>query len=188
MAKAVQLDFTKVKDGGNFNKRHQPAGDYPGKVLKVQDAKAKGNGDPMWLFTIQAGNGGTYPYYCKFTENQLWKIRNLCVAAGLNVPKKRISVDPNKLVGKEIGVSLEDEEYEGKMQSTVSATFPISELDPSAFNDTDDGDDDEPPTPKGKKKKSTGAEPVEEVQGKKGKKGKKKDKDAELDELDIDAI
>lgn len=192
MAKAANLDFTKVKDGGNFSKRHQKPGDYPATITKVQDAKAKGDGTDMWLFTIEV-NGATYPLYCKFQENQLWKIRNLAVAAGMNVPKKRIKLDPNKLVGRKIGVTLEDEEYEGKMQSVVQATFPTSELGDSPI--ADDDDDDEPPTSSKKDKKKKKAAAVEEVpedepKAKKGKKAKKKKaaSDDELDELDVDGI
>ena len=147
MAKAtkMQLDFTNVKDGGSFNKKHQTPGDYRAKITKVVDAKSKKDDSKMWLFTIQVGTG-LYPFYCKIQENQLWKIRNLFVAAGINVPKKRVAVDPNKVVGKEIGVTLEDEEYEGKMQSEIGAVFPTSELedyDPDDSEDDDDDDDDE---------------------------------------------
>lgn len=202
-AKSVNLDFTKVKDGGNFSKRHQTPGDYEGKITKVDDAKAKGDGTPMWLFTIEV-NGASYPLYCKHQENQLWKIRNLCIAAGINVPKKKVQVDPNRLVGRKIGVTLEDEEYEGKMQSVVQATFPRSELDQSAVADPDDpddddnensdGDDEDSPAPetKAKAKKAKKVkdeddeEPPAKAKGKKSKKAKKGSKD--LDELDIEDI
>lgn len=198
MAKKAQLDFTNVKDGGNFSKRHQPAGDYLGKITKVVDAKSKTDGTSMWLYTIEV-NGATYPFYCKHQENQLWKIRNLFVAAGINVPKKRVAVDPNRVVGRSIGVTLEDEEYEGKMQSVVQATFPPSELDPSSMagdDADDDGDEDEAPKAKAKKDKKSKPTPVDDdaddepaPKSKKGKKGKKgKSSDDELDELDIDSI
>lgn len=140
-ASAAQFDFTNVKDGGSFNKKHQAPGDYAAKITKVQDAKAKSDGVSMWLFTIQAGTG-TYPFYCKHDANQLWKIRNLFVAAGINIPKKRVKIDPNKVIGKSIGITLEDEEYDGKMQSNVAATFPTSELEGDALDDDDDPDDD----------------------------------------------
>lgn len=137
-ATASQLDFTNVKDGGGaFNKRRQPEGDYKAKITKVVDAPSKKDGVMMWLFTIEVGTG-TYPYYCKHAENQLWKIRNLMVAAGISVPKKRVKVDPNTLVGKVIGVTLEDDEYDGKLQSNVAATFPASEVDGDDLGDDED--------------------------------------------------
>lgn len=200
-ATAAALDFTNVKDGGSFNKKHQAPGDYKGKVTKVVDAKSKKDGGKMWLYTIQVGTG-TYPLYCKLEENQLWKIRNLYIAAGKNIPKKRVNLDPNLVVGRDIGVTLEDEEYEGKMQSNVSTTFPTSELEGDGGVDEDEDDEeetvDEPPAaePKAKKKKSKEApqgDPVEAPQGGKKKKDKGAKKvddvdDSELEELEIEDI
>jgi len=141
MARAMQIDFTKVPEGGgNFNKKRQRAGDYQAKITKVEDAKSKAAGDPMWLFTIVVGSG-KYPYYCQFKENTLWKIRNLIQSAGLKVPKKRVNVNPAILVGKNIGVTLEDAEYEGKLQSEIASVFPLSELENA--ESPDEGDDDE---------------------------------------------
>lgn len=142
------IDFTNVKEGGgNFNKKRQPEGDYKAHITSVVDAPAKGDGVMQWLFSITVGSG-TYAYYCKHTENQYWKIRNLLVAAGKTVPKKKMKVDPNTLVGKWIAVTLEDDEYEGKPQSNIAATFPLSELDDDGVPDEDDtagddGDDDD---------------------------------------------
>ena len=164
-AQARAVDFTNTKDGGGmFNRRRQPAGDYRGKVTKVVDAPSKKDGADQYCFTIQVGTG-TYPYYCKLVENQLWKLRNLLMAAGLNVPKKRVKVDPNKIVGREIGVTLDDDDYEndetGKVtkQSQITAVMPASELDPSSVADDEDEDeddeedeDDTPPPPKKKAK------------------------------------
>ena len=198
------IDFTNVKDGGGaFNKKRQPEGDYKAKITRVVDAPSKKDNTPQWLFTIQVGSG-TYPYYCKHEENQYWKIRNLLVAAGMNVPKKKVKVDPNKLVGKFIAVTLEDDEYEGKAQSNVAATFPLSELDdedtPDEDDTADDSDDDEdeddaPPPPKAKKAPA----PVEDDDDdddddeddappppKKAKKPAPVEDDDDLEEIDID--
>jgi hypothetical protein len=183
-AKQHKLDFTKVKDGGNFKKTRYPAGDYKGTITKVEDAKPKDKNDktPMWLFTIKV-KAGAYPFYCKLQENQLWKVRNLFVAAGLAVPKKSINVDPNKVVGKDVAVTLDDTEYDGKEQSEVAAVFPLSELSASELADDDEetvdtGDDDEDetePEPKAKKGKKQKAVKADEVEAKPAKKSKVKD-------------
>lgn len=195
-ASKVQLDFTNVKDGGgSFNKKRQEPGDYKAKVIKVQDAKSKADGVSMWLFTIQVG-AGTYPYYCKHDPNQLWKIRNLFVAAGINVPKKRVAVDPNKIIGRTIAVTLDDEEYEGKMQSVVAATFPVSELDSTEDDDDDEEEDDDTEEDEVEEEGDDDDEEEEVVEAppakknKKGKKSKKVDdvEDDELEELDIEEI
>lgn len=144
-AKKAALDFTNVKEGGNFSKKHMPAGDYLAKVTKVEDAMPKDKDDktPMWLFTIQLVKtpSATYPYYCKLQENQLWKVRNLLVAAGINVPKKKVGVDPNRIVGKTVAVSLDDTEYNDKEQSEIGAIFSPKELDAAVDVDDDDVDD-----------------------------------------------
>lgn len=134
-ATARPMDFTNVKDAGNFNPRRKPAGDYRMKVVKVEDETSKA-GNQQWVFTIvpTTDQRSTYPYYCGFDVAQAWKVRNLFIAAGIAVPKKKVRVDPNKLVNKEIGASLDDDEYEGKPKSTIVAVFPVSELSEDAPN------------------------------------------------------
>lgn len=206
------VDFTNVKEGGNFSKKHMPTGDYLAKIIKVEDAMPKDKSDttPMWLFTIQLKStpSATYPYYCKLQENQLWKVRNLLVAAGINVPKKKVAVDPNKLVGKTVAVSLDDTEYNEKVQSEVGAVFAPSELEGDGGVDDVDVDEDDyeeeeapEPTPVKKKKKTPAPEPEEddddddeeeEVVVKKKKKKKpapvEVEEDDDEDEIDIEDL
>lgn len=201
-ATAAAIDFTNVKDGGgNFNKKRQPEGDYKAKIKSVADAPSKKDNIAQWMFTIEVGTG-SYPYYCKHQENQYWKIRNLLVAAGMTVPKKKVKVDPNKLVGKVIAVTLEDEEYDGKPQSNIAATFPISELDDDDVPDEDeddveddDEDEDDTPAPTKKKDPIYGDMDDDEDDEDEAPPVKKKkaapvvdDDDDDLDEIDIDDV
>jgi hypothetical protein len=200
-AKSKALDFTNVKER-SFNPKHLPEGDYPGKVLKVDDAKSK-QGNAMWVYTLGvtegAGRGATYPYHCVLNADNIWKVRNLFAACGINIPKKKINIDPNKVVGRPVGLTLEDDEYEGKMKSVVSATIPISEVEsPSdeleVEGDTELGDEEpeDKPAKKAKKdkagkgKKNT-AEPEAAAGGKK-KKAKPAVDDEELEELEVDEL
>lgn len=141
---ARAVDFSNVKDGGgSFNRNRIPAGDYIATITKVEDSPSKKDDVFQYLFSIKVDKYPTriFPYYCKLQENQLWKLRNLLIAAGLSVPKRKVKVDPNKAVGKRIGVTIEDEEYEGKEQSTVAAVFPAAELvDGNQVADDDDED------------------------------------------------
>lgn len=141
------LDFSDVKDGGaSFNKKRVPAGDYLAKVTKVADAPTKETKEPQWLYSIQLQEkytDRTFPMYCKLVPNQLWKLRNLFLACGVSIPKKKVKLDPNKIVGKLLGVTLEDDEYDGKAQSTISQTFPASELDEDNNEGVEDTDEDE---------------------------------------------
>lgn len=142
MATSKVVDFSNVKDGGNFNKNRIPAGDYKAKILKVDDAEAKDK-TPQYLFSLQivGRSSSVFPYYCKLQENQLWKLRNILIAAGKSVPKSKIRVDVNQIVGKFIGVTVDDTEYDGKDQSEITGVFPAADLDDDASAAGDDDDE-----------------------------------------------
>lgn len=175
-ANAESLDFTNVKDGGGqWSKTRFPTGDYKGRVTAVESTAPKN--DPtakMWVFTIEVkheGKLGSYPLYCKLVPEQLWKIRSLWAAAGLVIPKKRMKIDPNKIVGKYIGVTLEEEEYNGRLQSKAQYTLPLDKIQPNdeAEGDVEDEDledeeeEEETPAPPARRRKpAPEPEPEEE--------------------------
>jgi hypothetical protein len=142
-ASAKTVDFSNVKEAGQFAPRRVPAGDYAAKIVKVEDGKSSKDQEFQYIFTIKLTqfSQNSYPYYCKLQENQLWKLRNLLIAGGINVPKRKASVDPNRLVGKMIGVTMGDDEYDGKEKSTIEAVFPASELDDTAVGGDSEDDD-----------------------------------------------
>jgi len=147
MAKKVAvrtLDFSNVKESSGINPKHKEDGEYLATVIEVRDDPAK-DGEAMWNFIIKLEDDktATYAYYCKLVENQLWKLRNLFIAAGVDLPKKAVKVDPNKVVNKQVGLILEGEEYEGKMKSIISGIIPKEELTDFAATEAEDDEDDE---------------------------------------------
>jgi hypothetical protein len=193
MAKKVTVDFSNVKERGNFNPKRVQEGDYRAVITKVEDGESKKDNEFQYIFTLKLKkfSQNSYPYYCKVTESQLWKLRNLMVAAGFSVPKKRMAVDPNKAVGREVGVTMEDDEYEGKLKSVIASIFPVSELEDGGSDDVPDegfDEDSEPEaTPADADDDTEDEAPKEKKKGKKDKKGKKKkgDDGENLEELDI---
>jgi hypothetical protein len=167
----MQIDFTKVKERGPINPIHQTEGDYRALVKSVQDIEMGDTKRPAWMFIITVGKGN-YPYRCGFNENELWKIRNLFVACGFPVPKKRLKVDPSKVVGKSLAVSLEDHEYDGRLSSQIGATFPVSELEGVDGEEVDDEEEGE--------EEETEAEEAEEVE--------EEEEEAEADEDELEAL
>ena len=163
-ATAKVIDFSNVKERGAFNPKNIEPGDYQAKVTKVDFTKAK-DGEDMWVFHIVLDDHPrtTYPYYCKLVENQLWKVRALFEAAGINVGARKVKVDPNRLIGKVIGVGMEDDEYEGRLKSVIAEVFPAEEVGGAVEDEDEDGADlveeDEEEAPKKRPKK---AAPVEE--------------------------
>lgn len=154
------LDFSNVKESSGINPKHVESGEYAAKITGVTEVEAK-DGVPMWLFTITPDEhrSATYPYYCKLQENQLWKVRNLFISAGLGklvAGKAKSTVDPNKVVGKAIGILLEEDEYEGKMKSVIEAVMPMSDLEDGGVEedpeiDVDDEEEEEVVAPKKRK-------------------------------------
>lgn len=175
------VDMTNVRDRSGLNPVHQEPGDYKGVIKDLESGVAKNSGNKTLTFSVGDADrpSAVYRYNCTFTENSLWKLRNIVVAAGVALPKKRIKLTAtmlNKLIGKEIGMTLEDDEYEGRMRSQIVNVFPVGDL-PEDSDDTADEDDvDEKPAAK----KSGSAT--------KAKKGKKTEVEEDLDELDIDEL
>lgn len=209
-ASAKVVDFTNVKEGERtgINPKRKPEGDYLARVFSVQDAEVKSGdnaGDFQWLFIIALEDdpNAKYPYRCKLDANQLWKIRNLLQAAGINVPKKRVKLDPEKVTNKLIAVTLQDDEYNGKIKSSIQAIFSPADLEDSGVEASDEEDEEEEeetpaPAPRKKVKRKPEPEPEEdedeeeeEEEPEPPKRRKKKAKpveDDEMEELDIEDI
>lgn len=163
-ARSTIIDFSNVKDRGQFNPRHIESGEYPAKITKVIQDEAK-DGEDMWVFTFVLDEvpRATYPYYCKLVDNQFWKVKAMFEAAGISVGKRKIKVDPNKLVGKRIGVFMEDDEYEGRLKSVISECIKLSEISGPAEDDDDDlEEDEEEEAPRPKKKRRPAPEPEDD--------------------------
>lgn len=144
MATKQTIDFSQTKDQSGFNPKRKDEGEYLGTITSFEDTKSKG-GNAMWVFGVALKNDrrATYPVYCLLGADQVWKLRNMMMAAGFAVPKKRITVDGNRLVGKDIGIFLEDDEYEGKPKSVIGSFFPASEYSGPENSDDDGAEGDE---------------------------------------------
>lgn len=180
-ASSRALDFTNVKEMSGINPVRMEEGDYPATVKAVNEKESKKSGLPMWEFVIGLNERqtATYGYYCVLDTDQLWKVRNLLIAAGINVPKKKLKVDPNKVVGKTIAITLEDDEYEGKEKSTIAAVFAAAELDPVKVSADDEEEEEDV---------SEEEEAPEEEKPKKKSRKKKEPEPEEDDEIDLDDL
>lgn len=157
-ATARAVDLTNIKEN-NFRTKRVPEADYRAKIVKADDHqpndKSKG---PGWVMTVVLEGYArySYPVYLNPAEKERWKIWQICRAAGLNVKNARVKFNPNILVGKEIGVAMEDDEYEGRPKSVIGDMFPVSEVGASADDDDEEEvvideeeveEEEEPPPP-----------------------------------------
>lgn len=127
-AKPRTVDTTEVKDSSGFNPARLPEGSYRAKISDVADHKSKA-GAEMWVYTISVpGTRSVFAYYVPLEGKAVWKLDRLFSAAGKPLPRKRNTVDPNSILGREIGIELEDSEYNGKEQSQITAVFSASQV------------------------------------------------------------
>ena len=85
MAKKITIDFSKTEERSSWNTRKMPIGLYRMRIASVQQTEAK-DGTPMIVYglqpTSQQFRTRLLPFYCKLQPNQLWKLRDILVAAG----------------------------------------------------------------------------------------------------------
>ena len=129
----ITLDFSNVTEGSTFSPRRLPEGAYLATIAKVESKNSKA-GNPMLVYAMIPVEHPTavYPYYVLLDEKQLWKFRALLLAAGKEVPKRKVTVDPESIVGKQIMIDLEDSEWEGREKSVVTGVFKPSPEETSA--------------------------------------------------------
>lgn len=185
MAK-ITVDFSNASEP-SFLPKHLPEGDYKAKIIKCETVKSKSDNTDMLLYTIEVQHG-VYPFYCKLVPTQLWKLRQLLEAAGTKVPARAVSLDPQRIVGKIIGVSMEDDDYNGKLKSVVADTF---RYDPDTANaaEPDDDEDDIPDDIPEDEEEEEEVEPEPKPKARKAKskaKAQKVDDDEFLDFDDLD--
>lgn len=146
----IKLDFTKTEERSGWNTRQIPEGIYAAEIVSLQETEAQ-DGTAMLVYGFQPTDKKyrtrKFPYYCKLQQNQLWKLRDLLVAAGQSVPKKVVNIDPNKIVGAKVAIEIEDDTYNGTVRSTMQSVYSLDlleDLDDEELEDnpTDDIEDD----------------------------------------------
>jgi hypothetical protein len=180
MAKILSVDFSGVESSGRVR---VPEDDYRVRVdaVKQQESKA-GNQMLVWDFEITKGKfaGKKLRDRTVLTKESLWKLKQVLEAMGVSVPSKKVALNITKYIGMELGVTVVDDEYEGRINSKVADYVSLDVLDnvPDGDEDEDEDEDEEPVAKKSKKGKK----------GKKSKKAEEDDEDEDIEELDLDEM
>jgi hypothetical protein len=151
---AVVVDFSDTESrGGKKGGRsaHLPEGDYTAKVREAEFGHSSEKETPgimmTWLITgPNSAKGKTIRDSLWLSDKALWRVRQTLEALGLQVPSKKVKVNPKSMVGKEAAITVEDEEYEGKVRSRIVDCFSLAEyeqLEESSDDELDEADDDE---------------------------------------------
>jgi hypothetical protein len=176
------VDFTGIQSGGG--RPRIPEGDHLAKCVSVkQEISSKGNEMLVWRFEVvssdRKANGKVLQTYTSLVPDALWKLRGLLEAMGQNVPDGRAQLRLKGYIGKEIGLTVIDEEYNNRMYSSISdfvSPLNLDEEDEAEDEDEEDEeeDEDEEETPAPKAKKS--------------KKSKRSESDEQIEDIDLDEL
>jgi Protein of unknown function (DUF669) len=144
----LKVDFSGVdKDirrGGGGG--HIPEGDYLAKIVSAETRESEKSGSRYLSWKLAVSNGefkGKQLYHITSLKPEaLWNLRNFIHAAtGKNVAGKALNIDTSALEGKTIAITVEDDEYEGKIRSRIVDTRPKEELE--ADDDTEEEEEEE---------------------------------------------
>lgn len=194
MAKPLAVDFSKVESGGG--RIRIPEGDYRVKVAAVKQQESKaGNQMLVWDFEFVEGKakGKKIRDRTVLTAEALWKLKQLLEAMGIAVPSKKVALNFAKYLGKELGITVVDDEYEGKVSSKVADYISLDILDnvddDEEDEDEDEVEDDDEDEDEDEDEEEPAPKPKRSSKSKKGKKSKKvEDDEDEIEELDLDSI
>ncbi len=154
-ASAAEVDFGAIEEGGG-SRLHVPEGDYRFKITGVVFQTSQ-SGNPMFVWTFKGVEGKVKGKetkdYTVLTVKALFKLRDLIEAATGKAPGGKVNVRKlleyckKNVVGKEIGITLQDDEYTNDKGKTFISSKPsdylsIEDLDSEAPDDDDVEDDD----------------------------------------------
>lgn len=146
----IPIDFTKDESEGG--RRRFPEGDYHVKYVGFKTGRSKEKDTPYVRVSLQIVEGKykgeKVSDFLYLSDKALWRIRSFLEALGVSVPKKKVNINFKKYIGKELAVTLTDDEYNGRISSRVTDfldldTFRGADEDDEDYDDEDEDTDDE---------------------------------------------
>lgn len=175
MARRTKVDFSGVESYNipEEGKKHV-------RILKVEEATSQGGNDVL-KFTFEVIKGDDKG--CRIIEsfsladNALWKLKGLLQALGMKCDKK-VTLDLDKLEGKELVIEVKHEEYNGTTRAKSNAFFKVG-ADSDEDEDDEDAEEEDEDEEEEKPKKSS---KKDKKPSKKSKKSEPEDEDEDEDE------
>ena len=186
------LDGSKAQSAVPFNAKQVAEGDYKAVIDKVVESDTN-NGDPMWTYIIKLKSRPTlsYPWRCTLTPEALFTLALLYQAIGKEMPAKKFRSDPTKLCGREIGITLVEDEYQadkGRSGSRIDAVFPAADVQAEPSTASPKGDQGDRSSSRPAKRSAREPEPVDDDLGELEGDTDGMVSDDELEELDLDSM
>jgi len=151
VARKVKIDFSgvdkEIRSGGRA--AHVPEGDYLAKPVNAELRKSERTGGRYfsWRFQLvepKKYKGKTLYDRTSLKPDALWNLRNLIHAAtGKNIAGKVLNFDPEVVYGKPLMITVEDDEYEGKIRSQIVDYQPADKYEENGGGEDEDEDDED---------------------------------------------
>lgn len=174
MSRRMKVDMTGVESYSRC-----PEGQFPAKLVKLEECSIQGSGDDglKAKFEVTSGSGKGSNVFETFSlaEKALWKLKMMLEAMGMKAVGK-MTLDLDKLEGKSVGIEVVHDEYNGRKQAKIAQYLKLSELEDTEADEDDEDDDDE----------DEDEEPVKKPAKKSKKQPEPEDDDEDEDEDDDD--
>ncbi len=159
-SRGLEVDFTGVQEGGKV----VPEGEYLAEVKAVEKRMSQNNNAYLVfeykILTPGGANGMAVYDNCSLVPAALWRLKQVLVALGFEVPDGKLNLELRALKGLQCGLVIEHEEYTDKKQksrvrSSVSEIFSTADFEeaideededleaPAAEDEVDDSEDDD---------------------------------------------
>lgn len=176
MSRRMKVDMTNVESYTRC-----PEGQFPAKLVKLEECTIQGSGDDglKAKFEVTGGSGKGSNVFETFSlgEKALWKLKMMLEAMGMKATGK-MTLDLDKLEGKSVGIEVVHDEFNGRKTAKIAQYLKLSELEDTEVDeddeDEDDDDEDEEPVKK----------PAKKAPAKKSKKQPEPDEDEDEDDDD----
>lgn len=141
MSRRMKVDMTGVESYSRC-----PEGQFPAKLVQLEECTIQGSGDDglKAKFEVTGGSGKGSNVFETFSlgEKALWKLKMMLEAMGLKASGK-MTLDLDKLEGKSVGIEVVHDEYNGRKQAKIAQYLKLSELEDTEADEDDEDDDDE---------------------------------------------
>lgn len=141
MSRKLKVDMTGVE---SFTRC--PEGQFPAKIVKIEECTIQGSGDDglKVQFEVTGGSGKGCKVFetLSLGEKALWKLKMLLEALGMKATGK-LTIDLDKLLNKACAIEVIHDEYNGQKRAKISQYLKLSELDEEDEVDEDDDDIDD---------------------------------------------
>ena len=124
---AFEVDLTDVQESSYAI----PDGIYAAKCIDVtQDVSKSGNPMFVWEFELVGGdyNGRTFKSWTAITPAAMWKVAETVQALGVGQTGQVVKFKRSDVIGKACGLVMEQDEYNGKVNSKISNVISVQEM------------------------------------------------------------